>query len=226
MCSEDSHHGSFKMLRKYVWSETSQLAVWCMWSRFWVIDLGLYVLWLVRVSSPTQPKVIIPGTQILQRKELSILIFVFHLFCCSFLSIIVLWFFLWTFKWMGLILILTYWNLKAFPISIKLLAWVITCRISCECKAIFCDFGPEQQPKPVLQISFVAFFDIFKIMRLWSLKASFTFILNSNFDNISFKSIYYSAATEQTIFWFFKWECHGHWNLHQCLQGSMGRDGK
>lgn len=104
MCwTKDSHHGFCMMLRKRVWSETLQLAMLCMWSRFWVIDLELYVLHLMGINraeaflvkggtSPTQPKVFIPGTQTLQRKEFSILIFIFYLLCYSSWLLIVLWY--------------------------------------------------------------------------------------------------------------------------------------
>jgi len=61
----------------------------CMWSRSWLIDLELCVLCLMGINraeaflvkggtSPIQPKVIIPGTRTLQRKEFSILIFIFY----------------------------------------------------------------------------------------------------------------------------------------------------
>lgn len=104
MCwTKDSHHGFCMMLRKCLWSETLQLAMLCMWSGFWVIDLELYVLCLMGINraeaflvkgrtSPTQPKVFIAGTQTLQRKEFSILIFIFYLLCYSSWLLIVLWY--------------------------------------------------------------------------------------------------------------------------------------
>jgi len=108
MCwTKDSHHGFCMMLRKCVWSETLQLAMLCMWSRSWLIDLELCVLCLMGINraeaflvkggtSPIQPKVIIPGTRTLQRKEFSILIFIFyfvvHLDCKLFFDT------LWAFK--------------------------------------------------------------------------------------------------------------------------------
>lgn len=98
--TKDSHRRFCVMLRKCVWSETLQSALLRMWSRFWLIDLELYVLclginraeaFLVKGgTSPTQPKVIIPRTQILQREQFSILIFIFYLFSYSSWLLIVL----------------------------------------------------------------------------------------------------------------------------------------